>query len=118
INAASFASRVSFGTANGTYNLATKDLDGDGKPDVVTANQATDSISVLKNTTSNNVISFATRVDFTAGNSPRKVAVADLNEDGKPEILVVNSSSSTLSIFQNQITNGVINSNSFGSGVD
>lgn len=118
INTSSFAARADFGVGNAPYAIAIKDLDGDGKPDLVTANGNGDSISILRNTTTNGVISFAPKVDLSVGNNPRKVALADLDGDCKPEILAVNTSSGTLSILQNQSTNSVINTNSFGTKVD
>jgi FG-GAP-like repeat/Bacterial Ig-like domain (group 3)/Putative Ig domain len=44
-------------------------------------------------------ISFAAAVNYATGNNPHGIAVADLNGDGRADLLVVNSISYTVSIF-------------------
>src|SRR6266540_1910189 len=64
--------------------LQIADLNGDGKPDVVTANggRNTNTVSVFLNAGDG---SFPSRHDFATGRDPRSLAVADLNGDGKPD---------------------------------
>jgi hypothetical protein len=57
-------------------------------------------------------------VDFTTGSNPWSVAIADLDGDGKPDIIVTNDSSSTISVFHNTSTSGSITSSSFATKVD
>jgi hypothetical protein len=63
---------------------------------------------VLHNTTTAGNISFAARQDFSTGNQPQGVCVADLNDDGKTDIMVVNAVSSTLTILRNTSTASTI----------
>ncbi|HLH78516.1 MAG TPA: Calx-beta domain-containing protein, partial [Candidatus Binataceae bacterium] len=48
----SFATQQSFGTNTTPYGVAIADLNGDGKPDLIVANEGTSTVSVLLNTTS------------------------------------------------------------------
>jgi hypothetical protein len=66
-------------------DVAVGDLNGDGIPDLVTAN-LDGPISVYLGTGAGG---FA-RTDIAAGAIPISVAVADLNEDGRPDLIVAN----------------------------
>jgi hypothetical protein len=103
-----FASKVDFATGANPRSVAIGDLNGDGKPDIVTANQVGGNVSVLLNTTATGAAapSFATHVDFAAGTSPDAVAIADLNGDGKPDLAVVNNGASTVSLLRNTTATG------------
>lgn len=99
INLASFSAKIDFAT--GLYpSVAVGDIDGDGKPDMVTANGNSNTISVFRNTSSNGSISFAARVDFIAESSPNSLTVVDIDGDGKPDVIVANGGY-TISVFRN-----------------
>ncbi len=85
-------------------------MDGDGKPDLAVANNGigANTVSVLRNTSSASSIAFATKTDFTTGSGPNSVAIGDLDGDGKPDLAVANSSSSTVSVLRNTGTSGSI----------
>ncbi len=111
INATSFATHVEFATGSFPIGIDSEDLDGDGKIDIVVTNQASTSISVLRNTSTVGSIttsSFAAKVDFPTGLDPYSVAIGDLDANGKPEIIVANYSSATASVFNNTSTSGTI----------
>ena len=61
---------------------------------------------------------FATKVDFSTGSSPNSVAIGDLDGDGKPDLVVANSGSNTVSVYLNTATSGSINTSSFAPKVD
>jgi len=48
--------------------------------------------------------SFATNVDFTTGTTPARLASADLNADGKMDVVVPNNGASTLTVLRNTST--------------
>src|SRR5205823_6891995 len=83
---AAFAAKQDFTTANNTRSVAIADFNGDGKPDLVTANEGSDSVSVLLNTTVLGAATitpdFSTRQDFDNGSSARSVAIGDVNGEG------------------------------------
>jgi uncharacterized OB-fold protein len=118
ISTGSFASKVDFATGSNPYNVAIDDIDGDGKLDVAVVNYSSNTLSILRNTSTSGSVSFATKVDFTTATNPSNVSIGDLNGDGKPEIAVTNFSTGSLSVFQNTATSGTINSSSLGSRID
>jgi hypothetical protein len=80
----------SFATGAGPIGVATGDLDGDGKPDIVTSNDLASSVSVFRNTSTNiNAVSFAGKQDYdvSAPNQVFHVALADIDNDGKLDII-------------------------------
>ncbi|MGZ5281741.1 MAG: FG-GAP-like repeat-containing protein [Bacteroidia bacterium] len=113
ITKASFAPKLEFPTAGYAIKLASGDIDGDGKPDLVTTNMSHDNISILRNTSVGDSISFAKNVDLFTGEGPEGVTIADIDGDKKPEILVCNELSGKLSIFHNKSEKGTITYNSF-----
>ena len=98
---------VLLGNGNGTFqpqrkfvvgftpdSVAVADLNGDGKPDILTANY--DSIvSVLLG---NGDGTFQPQRTFAVGSVSVSVAVADVNGDGKPDILTANHGSNSVSV--------------------
>src|SRR6185369_4280739 len=125
ITSNSFAPRVNFTVGSQPRGVAIRDLDGDGKPELITANWGGDSISVLRNVGTAGSItssSFAPATAFAtpAGSSPQNVMVADLNGDGKPDVVSVNdhtdSINNAVSVFQN--TSSGVGTISFGPRVD
>jgi hypothetical protein len=89
----SFANAASFSTGAFPLAVTATDLDGDRKLDLVTANNGSNGNSVLVNTTPAGATtpSFAGPIAFPAGNGPYSVTAADLNSDGKPDLVTANS---------------------------
>ena len=102
----SFAPKVGFGTGTDPYDVAIGDLDGDGQPDLAVANGGSNTISVLRNTSTSGSLSFAAKVDFNTGETPVCVAIGDLDGDGQPDLAVANFNSTTVSVLRNTSTSG------------
>ncbi len=98
-----------------TYNTVCGDIDGDGRPDLIFSKSGTltDRVLVLRNTSTVGNISFAASQAFviTASNA-RNVAINDLNNDGKPELIITNETNNRISILVNESTPGSIAFNS------
>lgn len=73
------------------------DLNGDGRPDLVVANQLSDTISVM---IANANATFAASVNYATGTTPRHTTIEDLNGDGIPDLAVVTGGSNAVSILR------------------
>jgi hypothetical protein len=107
-SATSYASAISATTPDQIYDgcsLAAGDMTGDGKPEIVTTNCETNNLTVYVN---NGDGSFHTGVYYAAGLSqadgtagdlyPQSVAIADVNGDGKADIISSNEDSGDVTI--------------------
>ncbi len=90
-----FGAKTDFATGTNPFFVAVGDLNGDGNPDLVTANAPTNNVSILLGTGTG---SFGAKTDFATGATPRSAAIADVNGDGKPDLAVANNGGSTVSI--------------------
>jgi uncharacterized protein YjdB len=108
IGTISFAGPIALITGASPVKIAIGDLDGDGRPELITANNGSNSVSVLRNISSIGLFSFASKVDFATGTTPTSVAIADADGDGKPDIAVTNSGSNNVSVYRNTCTPGIL----------
>ena len=108
----SFAPGARLNTGLFPFSVCVVDLDGDGNPDLVTpdnANSPSSNISWLRNTGGGVTLSFAPNVDLPApaGSFPYSMVAADLDGDGKQDI-IFSSSIGSLSVYRNTSTPGNI----------
>ncbi len=103
-----FAPAYNVPTGSQPVGVTVADLNGDGKPDFVVANRADNTVSALLNTTPPGATTptFANQQTFATGRSPDSVAVADLNGDGKPDLIIANYFDNTVSVFLNSTPPG------------
>jgi len=73
---------------NGPHSIRTADLNGDGRWDLVVANDASNSISVLLGLAGG---PFADAVNYPAGLAPKGVGIGDINGDGLLDLLSANT---------------------------
>src|SRR5207245_113403 len=99
----SFAAATNFPVGATPRSVATADVNGDGRPDLLVANFISNDVSVLLNTTAPGaaVPSFSAAVNFATGAFPFSVAAADVNGDGHPDLVVANSASNNVSVLLN-----------------
>lgn len=81
--------------------LATGDLNGDGRADIVAANTGSANVSVLLGQ-SDGTLAAATQ--HAVGTTPTSVAIGDLDGDGRADIVAANSSSNTISVLRGAIS--------------
>ena len=94
-----------------TLNVSSRDLDGDGKPDLVFSREggAGGALILLRNISTPGNFNFEAPVLLTtAGAKPRRVVIRDLNDDGIPEIIATNQGGRFISVFRNGSTPGTL----------
>jgi hypothetical protein len=91
-----FTQGAAIPTGSTPDGIAVGDLNGDGVPDIVTADAGSDSISVLIGNADG---TYQPRKVFKTGQNPSAVALADLDNDGNLDAIVTNNDDNTVTIF-------------------
>ncbi len=115
LDTGSLGGRIDLASGAGAYDVAVQDLDGDGKPDLAVTHQSSAFISIFRNVATPGTLavnSFEPKVDFPSLNQNFTILAADIDGDGKPELLT-GGKGSTLQVYQNLSTPGSFTSNSF-----
>ena len=101
----SFEFRKEFGTGGrNPVSVAAADFDGDGKADLSVPNQQTNNVSVLRNRTYGSTLSFESRTEVGLSGTtpdPYGIAMGDLDNDGRPDIVTANRTSRNITAFRN-----------------
>lgn len=116
VTTASFTASVNI-AATGATNVEVADIDGDGKHDIIVGRGST--ISILRNTGTTGTITastFETMVDFSVGSAITGLAIADVNGDGKADIVGANATNCF--VLLNTATSGSITSSSLATYVN
>jgi glucose/arabinose dehydrogenase len=83
-----FGSATRYTAGDGPHSMRAGDLNGDGKIDLVTANESSNDVSVLLG---NGNGAFAPVVNYATGSVPKGVAIGDINGDGKLDLATANT---------------------------
>lgn len=94
-NPGSFQQSGQYAVGYWAWSIAIGDLNDDGYPDLVAANQLSDSISILFQNASSPGI-FLSAVDFRTGRYPEQVAIGDMNGDGLNDIVAADDRTSII----------------------
>jgi hypothetical protein len=78
------------------------DFDGDGKPDIACLNQLDNSVSVHRNISTAGSPALDANVDYSTGDFPYALAVADYDGDGKPDLAIIDNTSSYITLLRNK----------------
>jgi gliding motility-associated-like protein len=110
VGSISFAAPLELNTTgNLPRKVVIRDLNLDGKPELIASNQASVDLSVFRNTSTPGTISFGPEISFglpVAALNSAGLSVEDLNGDAKPEIIVNPFLNSNIYILQNNSTTG------------
>jgi len=81
--------------------VVTRDLDGDGKPDIVMAPRTGDSVIILRNTSVTPGFSFTVGATYSlkALSAPSALLLDDLTGDAYPELVTANYTDASISVF-------------------
>ncbi len=79
----------------GPASVAVGDVDGDGSLDIVSANNYTGTVAVLKGKCNG---TFDSKVEYPVGKTPYSAEIGDLNGDGKLDIVAANQDSNSVSV--------------------
>jgi hypothetical protein len=96
-----FGDKTTIPAGTNVNSVDLRDLNGDGKFDIFTANRGSSDVSVLLG---DGVGGFSPAINYPVGTDPIGATVGDFNSDGKLDIFTANRGSSTISVL---LGNGV-----------
>jgi hypothetical protein len=89
-NLISLAGKIDYATgSSGTLHVSAGDIDGDGRPEIITTNWQARTISIYRNTSTPGNISLASPIVMSVDGAPFGTDISDYDGDEKPEIAVM-----------------------------
>jgi hypothetical protein len=95
----SFQSKLDYRTGRDPGSIVIGDVNGDGQPDLATADVGADTVSVLLNRGGGG---FVLNAHYLTGSRPVSAAIGDLNGDGLLDLATANSDSKSVSVLLNR----------------
>lgn len=90
-----FAAQTTYTVGTGPSSVATADVDGDGRLDLIAANAGSDTISVRLGQGDG---TFGAEVTHAVGDAPSSVTVADFNHDGRMDLATADRDDGAVSV--------------------
>jgi PKD repeat protein len=90
-----------FNVGSGPFSAVAADINGDGKLDLICANSGNGFGNTLTVLTNNGSGGFGFSATLTVGNNPQSVVAADVNGDGKLDLICGNDNDGTLTVLTN-----------------
>jgi hypothetical protein len=104
-----------FAVGTSPQSVAVSDFNGDGRPDIVTANNGGNSVTVLLGDGTGGFMA-AAGSPIPAGLFPKSAAVGDFNGDGRPDLVVANSGNNTVRLLLGDGLGGFAGGGAFAVG--
>ncbi len=97
-----FGNLRQYATGGSPFEIRADDFNGDGYPDVVVPNRASNDVIVLLGKGDGTFARTTHLNRFATGTSPYDVVVGDFNRDGKPDLATANFVDNTISVLLNE----------------
>lgn len=94
-----FGSNASLTIGRGPSAVVAADVNGDGKPDLISANETDNTVTVLTNVGNGG---FAVHATLPVGSRPRGLVATDVNGDLALDLVCVNAGGNSLTVLTNQ----------------